>query len=214
MVRRRTKLAVLALPLLLPLQSCCTIFGLFGCGTGIPITDITWNSPDATIHTLLTAIRASDTKVIYEAMSEDFKRAYGIDGVGFAIAWERLSDRVPGLHLAGDAEIVERGPVLDAQGNAVSGRERFRLSSHGYGFDVEVGRYAYWDVGAADPDSGETRVIGSYTDRLDGCVIDEIKGLIDARIRSPELVGLSDETFRYLEIGWTWKVLRLARTDE
>lgn len=211
----RHSLALLALPVILPLQSCCTIFGLFGCGTGVPIAKISWDSPRESLDTLLAAIRASDVKVIYEALSEGFKQANGFDGLGFAIAWEKLRDQVPGLHLAGDAEIVEEGPGRDATGQPINGRYRYLLDAHGYRFEVEFGRRAYWELAAKDPNSGETQVLGTYVRDLDDHVdVAGIKGAVNARIKSPELVGLDAETFRNLKIGWAFKVRKIARVAD
>ncbi len=214
----RSKTWILALPfvpLVLMQQSCCTLFGLFGCGTGIPITKISWDSPEETVRTMLTALRASDTKVLYEALSEDFKRANGLDGMSFSVGWERMRSQIPGLHLAGDAEIIERGKALDAAGRALPGREVFRLRAHGYTFLVEVARYAYWDLGARDPESGEARVLGAYLDELgDRVVISDTKGVVDTRIKSPDLIGLTLDDLHYVKIGWAWKVGRFTRADE
>lgn len=214
-MNRRSLIAMLSLPVMLSMQGCCTLFGVFGCGTGIPITEVSWDSPRRALTTMLTAIRASDSKVIYESLSEGFKKANGVDGLGFAVAWEKLRDQIPGLHLAGDAEVVEHGPMRDPAGNPIEGSRRYLLDAHGYRFEVEFGSFAYWDVAVESEDREDVRVVGRYLPSLDEIVDPSpVKGVLNTRVKSPDLVGLTLDEFRYVKIGHAWKVRRIARSDD
>ncbi|MEZ5989966.1 MAG: hypothetical protein R3F30_12735, partial [Planctomycetota bacterium] len=77
-------LALLA-PLLL--QGCCALF----CGGETrPLVPLSYRTPDEARQTVLAAIANGDARRIYESLSPEFKQERGIDGLSFAVAWERL----------------------------------------------------------------------------------------------------------------------------
>ncbi len=187
--------------MLLP-QSCCGLAGLLGCSKTTPLQKVAWDSPREALHTLLAAIQGGDSKIIYESLSEGFKRSNGIDGLSFAVAWEKLRAQVPGLQLAGDAEIVAE---------RASARTRtYVLQIYGHQFEVQLSEHAYWDLGTKTND--ETRLLGRYLSpgEFDRYVtVNPARGIVDVRIKSNDLIGVEAKDIGFLKIGTTWRVRQL-----
>lgn len=128
-MRRFLPLATAAL--LLPLTGCCSLSRLF-CGPDkSPWVPIDYSTPEASVRVLLEAIRRDEPNVVYESLAQEYCSRMKLDGMIAAIAWQRLRDEVPGLHLVGYAEVPP--PV--------------RVADNGATFEIEVqGRRLRIDV--------------------------------------------------------------------
>lgn len=124
-------LPLAAVALLLPLSGCCSLSRLF-CGPDkSPWVPIDYSTPEATVRVLLEAIRRDEPSVVYESLAQEYCSRMKLDGVTAALAWQRLRDEVPGLHVVGYAEVPP--PV--------------RIADHGATFELAVeGRKLRIDV--------------------------------------------------------------------
>ena len=205
---RRTTIALI--PLLLSLQGCCSLFGLFGCGVGTPLVPITWDSPKAALQTVKTAIRVGDSKVIYESLSEGFKKANGVDGLAFDVAWERMQNQVLGLNLAGEADVVHEEATPATKDRPAT--HYYRLETHGYRFGITFVALAYWDLAVEDPESKELAVFGDYVgDINDIATINPRNGNLTSTIREGSLAGVQTEQLAFVRFGRTWRIAKLAQ---
>lgn len=188
---------VLLAPLLL--QGCCALF----CGgEPKPLVPLSYRTADEALATLLAAIANNDARRIYESLSPALKAERRIDGLSFVLGWERLREQEPYLHLAGEAEVVDRRtPAAD--------RREYLLSAYGQRFQVGFVRRAYWEVGFRTSDGGDR--VGDYID--DAGFTKRIlasrpeEGRLVLELRSDELEGLPAAAIDRVELAHEWKVL-------
>lgn len=99
---------VRALPivaLLLPLTGCCSVARLF-CGPDrTPWVSVDFTSPEATVRTLLEALRRDEPTVVYRCLASDYLRTLQLDDATMQLAWRRITAANPGLHVAGYAAV-------------------------------------------------------------------------------------------------------------
>lgn len=91
--------------LLLGLSSCCTMARFFCGPDDSRWVSIAFDSPTATVATLLEAIRRDAPDVIYQCMSQEWKQRHKLGSLEAQLGWQMLRDEVPGIHLIGYAEI-------------------------------------------------------------------------------------------------------------
>lgn len=122
-----------------PASGCCTMARLF-CGPDrTPWVPVDFTRPERTVRTLLEALRRDDPEIVYLALSNDFRRRLGVDANTTKLAWPKIREQNPGLHLAGYADVpaaTRRDPnhasvVLDVEGQEVA---------------IELFRESYWQV--------------------------------------------------------------------
>lgn len=192
---------------LFPAGSCCGLFEFFGCGTGTPLVPVSWDSPRDTLRTFLAAARASDTKVIYESLSEEFKREHGLDGVAVAVIWQKLQDDVPYLHLVGTADIVAEYQV--------GSRRVYELDAYGHRFGIGLVRQPYWDLGRVDPAGSGVLEVGEYVEDLAGVLdtVDGETGRVSVRLHDASLLGIERNDISFVRIGFAWKIIELDRME-
>lgn len=122
-----------------PTAGCCTLARLF-CGPDRSAwVSVDYTTPERAVRTLLEALRRDEPEVVYLSLSNDFRQRLGIDSQSAKLAWPKLREQNPGLHLAGYAEVppaVRRGPD----------RAEVRLDVEGQTVDIELFREAYWQV--------------------------------------------------------------------
>lgn len=103
---RRLYLTLLA-ACTLPLSGCCTVARLF-CGPDTSEwVSVDYTSPELAVRTFLEALRRDNATVIYEALSQNYRQDLGIDEGMSRLAWPKIREQNPGLHLAGYAEVPE-----------------------------------------------------------------------------------------------------------
>jgi hypothetical protein len=149
-MRRFLPLATAAL--LLPLSGCCSLSRLF-CGPDkSPWVPIDYSTPTSTVRVLLEAIRRDDPNVVYDCLAQEYCVRMKLDGQLAAIAWQRLRDEVPGLHLVGYAEVPP--PVRVADNGAT-----FILEVHGQHLRIDLVRESVQSLTYWNPVLGEAQHI-------------------------------------------------------
>lgn len=159
--------ASLAVVLLLPLSSCCS-FARFFCGPDrTPWVSIDYTTPELATRTLIEALRRDEPEIIYLSLSNDYRKRLGLDSTTMRLAWPRITEENPGLHVAGYAEVptaVRHGPD----------RASLQLEVEGRRIEVQLVRQAKWEVrwrrpdgNAAEPGEPLTSLAGYVTSNLD-----------------------------------------------
>lgn len=93
--------------LLATLTGCCPMARFF-CGPDrTPWVSIDHSTPEATVRTMLEALRRDEPEVLYRCLAEDYTQSLGIDGLTMQLAWPKIVAANPGLHVAGYAEVPE-----------------------------------------------------------------------------------------------------------
>ena len=119
---------------------CCAVAEYF-CGPDesewVPIS---FETPDEAIETLVEALRRDHEDVLYRCLGEAFKRRVGLGGgLEWSIAWGKIKDEIPGIHLMGNGRI--EGPERTG-----ADRVRYVISRAGYEVAVDLERVAYWEI--------------------------------------------------------------------
>ncbi|MBM4062085.1 MAG: hypothetical protein FJ265_13455 [Planctomycetes bacterium] len=121
------------------LPGCCTLARLF-CGPDksawVPID---YATPENALGVLLEAIRRDNPEYVYDALSEGYRKRLGIDQNLVQLAWQRVKDATPGIHLAGYAAIP--APTRPTDDTAV-----FDLDVEGRPVRVALVREAFFEL--------------------------------------------------------------------
>lgn len=129
----------LAAALVLPAPGCCSLARLF-CGPDrTPWVSIDHATPEATVRTLLEALRRDAPEVVYGCLSNAYRDRLHLDQASVTLAWVKLREQNPGLHVAGYAE-VPPATRIDAD------HARIELCIEGQRLEVDVVRQLYWEV--------------------------------------------------------------------
>ena len=121
------------------LNGCCAISEYF-CGPDQSRwVSVSYRTHEEALATLMEAMRRDDPDVIYQSLSQEFVQAYGLDSLSFEKAWEVIRERVPGVHLLGNATV--EGPE-----RLGSDRARYVLSRAGYEVEVVLVRKSFWEI--------------------------------------------------------------------
>jgi len=103
--RMSSRSFVLLVACLLPLPGCCSLARLF-CGPDrSEWVSVRYDAPERTVATFLEAIRRDDGAEVTQCLTQDCLERLGLDSFTAQIAWQRLRDQNPGLHLVGYAEV-------------------------------------------------------------------------------------------------------------
>lgn len=180
---------------LLTTSGCCSFARLL-CGPDrsewVPID---YRTPTAATRTLLEALRRDAPQIVYRSLSRRYRRELGLDATTALLAWPRIRADVPGLHLAGYADVpqptrLDRDHatlVLDVEGHPIrialvretEWRLRYQqVATHGADIDVEYGG--------------------------------QLDGLADAVVLAP----LGDDEAGYSEDAWWWRASLTPRRFE
>jgi len=130
---RRLYLTLLA-ACTLPLSSCCTVARLF-CGPDTSEwVSVDYSSPELAVRTFLEALRRDNATVTYQSLSDRYRAKLGLDEAMARLAWPKIREQNPGLHLAGYAEVPDASfdpdnidlatMELDVEGNKIRLRLR------------------------------------------------------------------------------------------
>ncbi len=192
--------------LILPLLPSCSLF----CGGDTrPLIPVTWDEPRLALNTLLAAIENDDARRIYQSLGPTLKKEQGIDGLQFAVGWERLRQAQPYLHVAGQAGVIEEKRLP-------SGEHLYLLGVHGKRFTVRLEPLSYWQVLILD--ERELIRIGDYMDpalfekRILNVSPDD--GRILVELKSDELFGIQKAEIQGLVMSKEWKVRTFAEGTE
>ncbi|HEB53556.1 MAG TPA: hypothetical protein ENI87_09920 [bacterium] len=137
----------------LPLSGCCSLARLF-CGPDrSPWVSIDFRTPERAVRTFLEALRRDDPEVVYRALSRGFRSANRLDGAIAKVAWDRIREHYPFLHVAGYAEVPpprRRDPDhADVQ-----------IEVEGTPVRIELVRESYWEVRYSRPGTGPEQPFG------------------------------------------------------
>lgn len=130
---------LVAAPLLLSLSSCCTLSRLFCGPDDSRWVSIAHDTPEATVATLLEAIRRDAPEIVVGCLSAALRRQNGLDSVTAQLAWEQLEQQVPGLHLAGYAKIPP--PESHTRGSA-----RFVIDVEGHRLRIDLVQESFREI--------------------------------------------------------------------
>jgi len=157
----RPILLLLVASSLAPLSGCCSLARFF-CGPDrSEWVSERYDTPRQAVQTLFEAIRRDDAEVVYLSLARSCRQRLGLDGLTTKIAWQRLREKVPGLHVAGYAEIPE--PTLHGKDRA-----SVAVAVEGYVVEVDLERQAYQEIRYRRADGNEaaqSEVIGSLGER-------------------------------------------------
>jgi hypothetical protein len=124
---------------LLPSTGCCSLARLF-CGPDkTPWVSVDHSDPKLAVRTLLEALRRDDPQRVYDSLSSDHRRRLGLDSAKIHLAWARVREQYPYLHVAGYADVPD--PVMLGPDAA-----RVELSIAGEPVSVQLVRTTQWFV--------------------------------------------------------------------
>ncbi len=125
--------------LALPLPGCCSLARLF-CGPDrTPWVSVRFDTPEQAVQTLLEAIRRDEPEVVYLSLADEYRRRLGLDNAIAQLAWARLREENPGLHVAGYATVPP--PVRLVDDGAT-----FELDVEGNRLVIDVVRQSFWEI--------------------------------------------------------------------
>ncbi len=198
----------LLLLLVLPAGGCCSMARLF-CGPDkTPWVPIDFSTPEKSVRTLLEALRRDDPERVYECLSHRYRDELKIDNGLTQLAWPKIREQNPGLHVAGYAE-VPAATRIDAD------RARIELNVEGYPLVLELVRQRSWQVQwqrDGGPELAKGEVVPTFTKVASG------KSDEDGRVQMQITLDLKtsadpDELLRDLQRGGLfaeWKVDRMS----
>jgi hypothetical protein len=195
----------------LPPSGCCDLAGLL-CGPDrsrwVPVS---YDTPGEALATFLEAVRRDQARILCEALSEDFRQRLGLPGcLEGALAWDKLRDRMPGVHLLGAAEPAAPFAVTPS-------RSCYLLEVAGRELVVVLRRYAF--VGVRYTVDGVLEPQERYVESLADFVLlggEELDRTVDLRIGELDLPNdLRGEDIAAVVASHYWKVDDLLEvTDE
>lgn len=123
-----------------PLSGCCSLARFF-CGPDTtPWISERYDTARNAAQTLFEAIRRDDAEVVFLCLSQSCRKRFGIaDSIEARVAWSRIRDQVPGLHVAGYATV----PMPTMLG---PNRATVAVPVEGRTIEVDLERQAYAEV--------------------------------------------------------------------
>jgi len=127
----------LAIALVLP-SGCCSMARFF-CGPDRTAwVSVDYSTPEAAVHTLLEALRRDQPDEVYHCLSQGYRDRLGISS-DVALAWAKVKEQAPGLHVAGYAQ-VPKATQSDPD------HAHLQLDIEGHRLDVDIVRQLKWEV--------------------------------------------------------------------
>lgn len=169
-------------------------------------------SHQACVDTFLEAVRREAVQTIYRCLADEFKERSGIRGmVEASLAWDKLKDTQPGLHLLGSAR--SRGwRFVDEQRTRV----RHDLEVYGRRFQLDVVRQAFISVTYAMDRPPESS--GEYVAALPDYILlqpsDEHTQVTLSFARPDLPEGLTRERLDRVVAGHEWKIADFRQLDD
>ena len=132
--------SLLAMAAIAPAPGCCGLARYF-CGPDESVwVQESYGTPEQAVATFREAVRRADAEILQRCLGEAFKRRTGLVGVLEAeLAWRKIEDEVPGLHVLGYASI--QSIEITAPDRAVA-----RLALDGNRVELGLVRQPYWEV--------------------------------------------------------------------
>ena len=123
--------------LLLTHTGCCTMARVF-CGPDkSPWVSIDVATPEASVRTLLEALRRDEPEVLYLCLAASYQQKMGIDDLTVQLGWERFKAANPGLHVAGYAQVPTAKRLA-------ADRAEIQLAIEGRAMLVQLQRQTRW----------------------------------------------------------------------
>ncbi len=188
----------------LPLAGCCTFARLF-CGPDDSLwVSEQYETPAQTLATFQEALRRADRTTLRRCLSESYRERHGLDTITIELAWSKLRDTIPGIHLLGTAAVA--GPEI-----AVDGRRIYVLSVAGEDVRISLSRCPYWELRWGDPIGAEEPLAeGEYVPALSSFgVVGEggEPGTTAIAIRLPDVPArIGSDEIIFAGVGVLWKV--------
>ncbi|MEY2981851.1 MAG: hypothetical protein RL562_2078 [Planctomycetota bacterium] len=198
--------SLVAIAAIVSAPGCCGVARYF-CGPD----DTAWvqeryDTPSHAVATFREAVRRADAETLQRCLGEGFKRRTGLVGVLEAeLAWRRITDEVPGLHVLGYATIDVIRRVDETRAVA-------QLSLDGTRIELGLQRQPYWEVRWTPTDDPEDierdgRYVGAVGDVVS--VEPSPGGLgTTVSIRVPDLDVTIDQPrqVEFAGFGQEWKI--------
>jgi hypothetical protein len=191
-----------------PTSGCCSLARLF-CGPDTsPWISVDYTTPERSVRTLLEALRRDDPQVVYDCLSNRYRDELQIDSGTTQLAWPKLREQNPGLHVAGYAEVPASTRLADDHA-------RITLDIEGHALVVDLVRQRSWQVHwqrAGGPPFAKGAAIPTFATVAQGNSTDD--GRVQLQITlDVKSSAAPDELLRDLQragIVAEWKVDRLA----
>jgi len=173
---------VAAVFLLVPISGCCAISQALFCGPREPLPRRSYLTPQQSLKTFLAAVSCDDAQTIWESVGPDMKKRMLLSEFEWVIAWNRIKEKTPGIHLAYEAEPRNPKPVVQP---ASPGRPfplaSFTLSLPGTTIEVQLRKYVYWKVMFQTEDMKQPEEVSAHIPAL-GDVMKLKRGKNDTKI--------------------------------
>lgn len=190
----------------LPAAGCCSIsqgmVALFCGASEDPWAKVTYRTPKEALRTFQAAVGREDVDVIYKSLSKDFKRRHGIGILEAKLAWQKIKEQIPDIHMVELAKVV----ATPIQQPAVV---EYVLEVAFHRFRVRLKRYHYKSVVVLGPDPDQPIPHGDYLAGFSQHLQIRHRGEVsDVRvdIADLEIEDLQDEDIIEITLGREWKV--------
>lgn len=197
---------------MLPLQGCCSLARLF-CGPDrSPWISVRYDTPERAVATLLEAIRRDEPQIVYLSLADEYRKRLGLDAAIAQLAWAKLREENPGLHVVGYAEVPP--PTRLADNGAT-----FELQIEGTRVDVEVVRESLWEIRYRRPDGSlgeQGNVIASWNPYAKVETLDDpdrdlsVLTVVPMRFEHEGVDAIGLEAIEHAALTRRWKVARIV----
>lgn len=206
----------------LPLSGCCSIARAW-CGPDTsPWVSVDFRTPELATRTLLEALRRDEPQIVYDALSDDLRTQMGINGMALELAWTKIKEQYPYLHVAGYAEVP--AARVDAAGSTAT----LTVDIEGTLLEIGLVRQTYWELRYQRPNKDLTPAqrdaqVAHRLDNLTGTVRIEIdaeaeddRSNVSLLPRSAEHFGVDEIPVANVEslgVRREWKVRTLTQVE-
>lgn len=157
----------------LPLAGCCSIARAW-CGPDkSPWISVEFRTPELATRTLLEALRRDEPEVVYDALSDDLRNELGINGMALELAWTRIKEQYPYLHVAGYADVP--AAAISPKGTTAT----ITVTVEGNPLEVGLVRQTYWELRYQRPGEDLTP---EQRDARVGRRLDNLAGTVEIQI--------------------------------
>ncbi len=197
---------------LLPLAGCCSMARFF-CGPDrSPWISVNFDTPEAAVATLLEAIRRDEPQIVYLSLAHEYRKRLGLDALLAQLAWVKLRQENPGLHVVGYAEVPPPTRLTDDGAS-------FELTIEGTRVDVDVVRESLWEIRYRRPDGSLYEPGAVITSWVPYAKVDAIKDsdpdqsvltIAPLRFAHEGVDSIPLEAIEHAALTRRWRVARIA----